>query len=85
MFKQTLKFIAQRGCRQKNGVDCGVYVLWDIYNLSKYGELRTQSPPMMSDWRSILHHHIRALSPYKKRPRSEQKTSTEPVIDLDSD
>jgi hypothetical protein len=68
-----------------NNVDCGVFVLWDIYSLSSYGTLLTRSPEEISNWRSTLYVHIQSLGAYKGRRHSKREMYTGAVIDLDSD
>jgi hypothetical protein len=60
-------------------------VLWDIYSLSYYGTLLTQSPEEITNWHSILYKHIQSLSAYKGRRHSKGGMHTGTVIELDSD
>jgi len=68
-----------------NSVDCGVFVLWDIYSLSSYGTFLTRSPVEIASWHSILYEQIQSLGMYKGRRHSKQEMCTGTVIDLDSD
>jgi len=64
-----------------------VYVLWDIYSLSCYGEVHPVTPEEITDWCPELYAWIQLLDPYTRKQQwpLEAVPSTEPVINIDSD